>query len=194
MIDYINGIGDFWIRLVEQFIPATTIWNTGTKFENSIFHRQKFIYRPQRGCLPIQVEYSGPQVGGGVSEDICLTSDVYLAAGYDLNYLQESLGLLATQYKNFSFQYGFQLVVFKAGVPHFFNYTDQSVYYSPNYIIEGTAWDNMINQGLNYLMGELAAIGVGATYTDSVIVLNSYDCVEIDSYSTFGIQFYNITS
>jgi len=194
MIDYINGIGDFWIRLVEQFIPATTIWNTGTKFENSIFHRQKFIYRPQRGCLPIQVEYSGPQVGGGVSEDICLTSDVYLAAGYDLNYLQESLGLIAVQYKNFSFQYGFQLVVFKAGVPHFFYYTDPSVYYSPNYIIEGTAWDNMINQGLNYLMGELAAIGVGATYTGSFIVLNSYDCVEIDSYSTFGIQFYNITS
>lgn len=50
MISYINGIGDFWIRLVEQFVPATTIWNTGTKFENSVFHRQKFVYRRQRGC------------------------------------------------------------------------------------------------------------------------------------------------
>ena len=50
MINYINGMGDLWLRLVEQFVPATTIWNGGTKFENSIFHRQKFVYRRQRGC------------------------------------------------------------------------------------------------------------------------------------------------
>jgi hypothetical protein len=50
MINYINGLGDYWVRLVEQMIPATTIWMAGTKFENSIFHRQKFVYRLQRGC------------------------------------------------------------------------------------------------------------------------------------------------
>ena len=55
MIDYVNGMGDQWIRLVEQMIPATTIWNGGTKFENSIFHRQKFVYRLQRGCQIIPV-------------------------------------------------------------------------------------------------------------------------------------------
>lgn len=38
MIEYINGIGNFWVKLVEQFIPATTLWNTGTRIENSIFH------------------------------------------------------------------------------------------------------------------------------------------------------------
>jgi hypothetical protein len=49
MLDYAEGIGDYWIRLLEQVVPATTILNTGIKFENSIFHRQKFVYRRQRG-------------------------------------------------------------------------------------------------------------------------------------------------
>jgi len=58
MIEYVNGMGDYWIRLVEQMIPATTIWNTGVKLENSIFHRQKFVWRRQRGCelVPIICE------------------------------------------------------------------------------------------------------------------------------------------
>ena len=55
MIDFVNGMGDYWIRLVEQMVPATTIWNTGVRLENSIFHRQKFVWRRQEGCkfLPI---------------------------------------------------------------------------------------------------------------------------------------------
>ena len=55
MIDFVNGMGDYWMRLVEQMVPATTIWNTGVRLENSIFHRQKFVWRRQEGCkfLPI---------------------------------------------------------------------------------------------------------------------------------------------
>jgi len=58
LIDYVNGIGPYWMKLVEQMIPATTIWNGGVKFENSIFHRQKFVYRRQRGCqfIPVPVD------------------------------------------------------------------------------------------------------------------------------------------
>lgn len=60
MIEYVNGMGDYWIRLIEQMIPATTIWNTGVRLENSIFHRQKMVWRRQRGCqliaLPTQPE------------------------------------------------------------------------------------------------------------------------------------------
>jgi hypothetical protein len=55
MIDYVNGLGTYWIRLVEQMIPATTIWMGGVKYENSIFHRQKFVYRLQRGCPVVPV-------------------------------------------------------------------------------------------------------------------------------------------
>jgi hypothetical protein len=68
MIEYINGLGDSWIRLVEQFIPATTIWNTGTKFENSIFHRQKFVYRRQRLCQIKSGEINGPTSTGTIEE------------------------------------------------------------------------------------------------------------------------------
>jgi len=55
MIEYVNGLGDYWIRLVEQMIPASTIWNTGVKYENSIFHRQKYAWRRQRGCQIVPI-------------------------------------------------------------------------------------------------------------------------------------------
>jgi hypothetical protein len=58
LIDYVNGIGPYWMKLIEQMVPATTIWNTGVRMENSIFQRQKFVYRRQRGCqfVPVPVE------------------------------------------------------------------------------------------------------------------------------------------
>ena len=58
LIEYVEGLGDYWIRLVEQMVPATTIWNTGVKLENSVFHRQKYVYRRQQGCeiIPIPCE------------------------------------------------------------------------------------------------------------------------------------------
>ena len=39
-------------------VPATTIWNTGVKLENSVFHRQKYVYRRQQGCeiIPVPCE------------------------------------------------------------------------------------------------------------------------------------------
>ena len=65
MIDYIEGIGDYWIRLVEQFIPATTIWQGGTRFENSAFHRYKYAYKHEPlcddlECFPSFIECTGP--------------------------------------------------------------------------------------------------------------------------------------
>jgi hypothetical protein len=55
MIDYTLGLGDHWQRLLEQVVPGTTLWLTGQKMENSIFHRQKFVWRRQRGCAFIPV-------------------------------------------------------------------------------------------------------------------------------------------
>ena len=56
LIEYVQGIGPYWIRLTQQMVPATTIWNTGVKFENSALQRQKFVYRKQRGCELIPIE------------------------------------------------------------------------------------------------------------------------------------------
>lgn len=58
LIDYVVKMGTYWPKLVEQMMPATTIWNTGIRYENSIFHKQKFVYRRQRGCqfIPVPAE------------------------------------------------------------------------------------------------------------------------------------------
>ena len=58
LIDYVDGIGPYWMKLVEQMVPATTIWNTGVRMENSIFQKQKFVYRRQRGCqfIPVPID------------------------------------------------------------------------------------------------------------------------------------------
>jgi hypothetical protein len=50
LIDYSLGINPSWMKLVDQMIPATTIWQGGIKYENSVLHKQKFPYRRQRGC------------------------------------------------------------------------------------------------------------------------------------------------
>jgi hypothetical protein len=55
LIDYVNGMGQYWIQLVEQMIPATTLWQAGTRYENSIFHRQKYVWRRQYGCRTLPV-------------------------------------------------------------------------------------------------------------------------------------------
>tara|TARA_R110002110_G_scaffold138727_12_gene324998 strand:- start:1124 stop:2209 length:1086 start_codon:yes stop_codon:yes gene_type:complete len=45
MIDYAQSLGDYWIKIIEQMVPATTLWTSGVKVENSAFHRDKFVYR-----------------------------------------------------------------------------------------------------------------------------------------------------
>jgi len=68
MIDFTLGLGPYWMRLVEQVIPATTIWLGGQKMENNVLNRQKFAWRRQRGCeiIPIPCipcEYNGQLFG-----------------------------------------------------------------------------------------------------------------------------------
>ena len=81
MIDYTLGIGDYWMRLVEQVLPASTIWMGGQKMENSAFHRQKVRWRRQRGCEIIPVscvpcEFNG-QILGYDCIDQTITCSVY---------------------------------------------------------------------------------------------------------------------
>ena len=71
MIEYVNGMGDYWVRLVEQMIPATTIWTTGVKMENSIFHRQKFVWRRQRGCELIPINSIVSKFTGSIFQKDC---------------------------------------------------------------------------------------------------------------------------
>ena len=76
LIDYVNGIGPYWTKLVEQMIPATTIWNGGTRLENSIFQKQKFVYRRQRGCQFIPVPVEPCYIIGNIFDYTCSTEYV----------------------------------------------------------------------------------------------------------------------
>ena len=55
LIEYVDGLGPYWIRLTQQMIAASTIWNTGTRLANSPLQRQKFVYRRQSGCQLVPV-------------------------------------------------------------------------------------------------------------------------------------------
>ena len=71
LIDYVDGIGPYWLKLVEQMIPATTIWNGGVRLENSIFHKQKFVYRRQRGCQFIPVPVNSCYIITDIFKYVC---------------------------------------------------------------------------------------------------------------------------
>ena len=45
MLDYAQSLGTYWIRIIEQLVPVTTLWQGGVKIENAIFHRDKFSYK-----------------------------------------------------------------------------------------------------------------------------------------------------
>jgi hypothetical protein len=76
MIDYTIGIGDYWTNLIEQTVPSTTIWNGGIKYENSIFHRQKYVYRRQRGCLFVAVSCVPCMVEGELFANDCIDETI----------------------------------------------------------------------------------------------------------------------
>jgi len=76
LIDYVNGLGPYWMKLVEQMIPATTIWNTGVRLENSIFQKQKFVYRRQRGCQFVPVPVNPCYVITNIFDYTCATEYV----------------------------------------------------------------------------------------------------------------------
>ena len=49
MFEFMDKIGDYWLNLLEQVVPATTIWegcdNSGKIYRNTIFDQNKFQYK-----------------------------------------------------------------------------------------------------------------------------------------------------
>lgn len=45
MDQFADLIGDYWVDLIEQVIPATTIWGSVKIYTNTIFDQQKFKYK-----------------------------------------------------------------------------------------------------------------------------------------------------
>ena len=49
LFEFMDQIGDYWLDLLEQVVPATTIWegcdNSGKIYRNTIFDQNKYAYR-----------------------------------------------------------------------------------------------------------------------------------------------------
>ena len=67
--DFVNKITPYWTKIVDQFIPATTLWTGGNLIENSIYGRSKFVYR--RACQTSQItEDLYPDFETAIEEDL----------------------------------------------------------------------------------------------------------------------------
>ena len=76
MMEYIDGMGTYWVRLVEQMFPASTLWNTGVRYENTVFHRQKFAWRRQGGCQIVPVQCLPCELTANIYTYDCPIQDV----------------------------------------------------------------------------------------------------------------------
>ena len=45
MIEFSELIGDYWVDLIEQVIPSTTIWTANYIYGNTLYDQEKFKYR-----------------------------------------------------------------------------------------------------------------------------------------------------
>jgi surface protein len=66
--EFINKMSPYWTQVLEQLIPATTLWLGGNLIENNIFGRPKYTYR--FGCQPkVFVESLYPDFVDAIEED-----------------------------------------------------------------------------------------------------------------------------
>ena len=183
MISYINGIGDFWIKLIDQFVPATTLWTTGIKFENSIFHRQKFIYRRQRGCQTATRRIPNPIAYGTLQSTECVTHN-YEISTPQIPQLQSivttavnqiSSAQSCTTFNVLDITYGFSFTFSDGTNVTNFEYIGDK-FYNPQIIPTITEWNNLIAQGINYLTQEFNAVGIVVEFNEdlNLIYITSY--------------------
>lgn len=67
--DFVNQMSPYWSTVLEQIIPATTLWMGGNLIENSVFGRPKYAYK--KPCKPIEVvENLYPDFETFIEEDI----------------------------------------------------------------------------------------------------------------------------
>lgn len=55
--EYINKMSPYWVQIVEQFIPSTTLWTGGNLTENGIFNRSKYAFLKPRYGVPKTADY-----------------------------------------------------------------------------------------------------------------------------------------
>ena len=67
--EFIERMSPYWTEIIDQFVPATTLWLGGNSIENGTFNRSKFFYR--KPCVPIEfTETLFPDFNNVVEEDL----------------------------------------------------------------------------------------------------------------------------
>lgn len=75
MEQFANLIGDYWVDLIEQVIPATTIWGSVKIYTNTLFDQQKFRYKSYSSLFCENV-FINTNVLSPVSKCNCANVDV----------------------------------------------------------------------------------------------------------------------
>jgi len=113
LIEYVDGLGPYWIRLTQQMIAASTIWNTGTRLENSPLQRQKFVYRRQSGCQLVPVTNDPCIAQGQLFSYDCTTESascsIYPWIGNQVSDVSSFSQVLYTVLYNYLNSQGYQL-------------------------------------------------------------------------------------
>jgi len=67
--EFVNKISPYWVQLVEQLVPATTLWTGGNLIENNLFGRPKYPY--VFDCQPMEfIEDLYPDFETAIEEDL----------------------------------------------------------------------------------------------------------------------------
>jgi len=74
--EFINRLSPYWVNIIEQFVPATTLWVGGNLIGNGLFNRPKFKYK--KPCVPMDyTEILSPDFEAVLYEDL----NTYLGGG-----------------------------------------------------------------------------------------------------------------
>jgi len=71
LIKYSKSLGTYWVDIIEQLIPATTIWGSSYVYRNNIFDNNKFNYRKYTLLTcdePTEFDYGTPIASGSTIE------------------------------------------------------------------------------------------------------------------------------
>lgn len=77
MDQFANLVGNYWVDIVEQVVPATTIWGSTKIYSNTIFDQQKFRYKSYSSLL-CSNPYSGMTLPSPINGSLgqCASVDV----------------------------------------------------------------------------------------------------------------------
>jgi len=78
MDDFVTLVDNYWVDLIEQVVPSTTIWGSTIKYSNTIFDKDKFKYKRYSliTCrTPNNIQYPSP-ISGYTSDVEVIISDL----------------------------------------------------------------------------------------------------------------------